>query len=155
MRIVLAVVLLMLAGCTATKPPAAAPTSSSAQPCGSPVKTGALPEWARGGFNYDGSGTRQVYGDRGDIVAIVFGYPLVSPPGEDRSNKILWVSREPVQSGGDLQITAELAGTTVRAEQKVAGGPGPSIVDLPRAGCWHVSLAWSGHTDTMDLTYEP
>ena len=154
MRIVLAVLVLMLAGCTAAEPPAAAPTPVESQQCGTPVRTGALPEWARAGFNYDGSGTKQVYGAQGDILAIVFGYPLMSPPDADRGNKILWVSREPVERGGDLQITAELAGTAVRAEQKVAGGPGPSLVDLPRAGCWHVTLTWSGRTDTMDLTYE-
>jgi hypothetical protein len=35
----------------------------------------------------------------------------------------------------------------------VVGGPGPSIIDLPAAGCWRVSLAWSGRTDTLDLQY--
>jgi hypothetical protein len=36
----------------------------------------------------------------------------------------------------------------------VGGGPGPSIIDLPQAGCWHLALKWSGHTDTMRLTYK-
>ncbi|WP_240670215.1 hypothetical protein [Actinoplanes solisilvae] len=117
------------------------------------MRADALPEWARGGFSWDGSGTKHVYGERGDIMAILFGWPLTSPPAPDRGNKILWVSREPVGLGDQLKITAVLDGTDERAEQTVAGGPGPSLVDLPRAGCWHVTLAWSGRTDTMDLIY--
>jgi hypothetical protein len=35
----------------------------------------------------------------------------------------------------------------------VPGGPGPSIVNLPQAGCWRLTLAWSGQTDTLDLAY--
>ncbi|MEV4349904.1 hypothetical protein AB0J83_36060 [Actinoplanes sp. NPDC049596] len=137
------VLLLLLAGCTAPAPPRA---------CGSPVRTDALPEWARAGFSGDGSGTPHVFGERGEILAVLFGAPLRSPPAEDRSNKILWVPRAPIEPGSDLTIVATLAGADVRAEEKVA--PGPSLVDLPRAGCWHLTLAWSGRTDTMDLIYE-
>ena len=35
----------------------------------------------------------------------------------------------------------------------VAGGPGPSIIDLPAAGCWRMALTWSGHSDSIDLRY--
>jgi hypothetical protein len=118
------------------------------------VRTDALPEWARAGFSWDGSGTKHVYGDHGDILAIIFGWPLKSPTDPDRSNKILWVSREPVELGDRLEIAAILDGTDVRAQQTVQGGPGPSLVDLPRPGCWHLTLTWSGRTDTMDLVYE-
>lgn len=159
---------LLLAGCTPAPPgapaspvavapaPALASSSALASPpagCRSPVRTEALPEWARAGFSWDGSGTKHVYGSRGDILAILFGWPLRSPVGPDRSNKILWVSREAVEPGDQLKIVAVLDGTDVRAEQTVAGGPGPSLVDLPRPGCWHLTLTWSGRTDTMDLTY--
>ncbi|XVU29000.1 hypothetical protein ACQPZJ_18640 [Actinoplanes sp. CA-054009] len=118
------------------------------------MRTDALPDWARAGFSWDGSGMPHVFGERGEILAVVFGAPLKSPPAEDRANKILWVARESVEPGGDLVVSAVLDGTDVRAEQKVAGGPGPSLVDLPRAGCWHLTLTWSGRTDTMDLIYE-
>lgn len=163
-KVALLSVLLLVAGCSpaaepASPSPAALPGSVVAAPsspavgCSSVVRTDALPEWARTGFSWDGSGTKHVYGDRGDIMAILFGWPLTSPPAPDRGNKILWVSREPVALGDQLTITAVLDGTAERAEQTVAGGPGPSLVDLPRPGCWHVTLAWSGRTDTMDLTY--
>jgi hypothetical protein len=46
-------------------------------------------------------------------------------------------------------------GTSEPVRRTVAGGPGPSIVDLPAAGCWRLALTWSGHTDTMDLVYRP
>ncbi|GAB2586239.1 hypothetical protein Aab01nite_51830 [Paractinoplanes abujensis] len=138
----------MLGGCT---------SATEAQPrageqCGETIRTDALPEWARAGFSWDGSGTKHVYSAEGDILAILFGHPLSSPSAPDRSNKILWVARDQYEHG-DLRIDAELAGTTTRAEAKVAGGPGPSIIDLPRPGCWHVTLTWPGHTDSMDLTY--
>ncbi|MGK5684141.1 hypothetical protein [Actinoplanes sp. URMC 104] len=165
-----AVALLLLAGCTSTPPstPASTPPSALSAPpsapsstpvasaaCGSPVRTGPLPEWARAGFSDDGSGVPQVYGAAGDIVAIIFGRPLQASPAPDRGNKILWVAREPVERGNDLHISAVLDRADVRHEQTVAGGPGPSLVDLPRAGCWHLTLTWGDHTDTLDLTYEP
>jgi hypothetical protein len=139
----------LVSGCTA------ADTGPEAPRCGSPVQTGPLPEWARGGFSWDGAGVPHVFGRRGDILGVLFGGTLSSPPAPDRSNKILWVSRVPVQPGGSLEITAQLDGTTESVHQTVGGGPGPSGVDLPRPGCWHFTLAWSGHTDTMDLTYRP
>lgn len=147
---VLSVVL--LAGCTA---PDGKPDPAPAPACGSPIHTDALPSWARAGFSGDGSGAQHVYGDRGEILAVLFGAPLSSPPAPDRSNKILWVARQPVAIGDQLEITAVLAGTTAPARQTVPGGPGPSIVDLPRAGCWRLTLSWSGRTDTMALNYQP
>jgi hypothetical protein len=42
-------------------------------------------------------------------------------------------------------------GVPVRRE--VDGGPGPSIINLPSAGCWRLSLTWSGHRDQLDLRY--
>jgi hypothetical protein len=55
--------------------------------------------------------------------------------------------------GDTLRIGATLAGTGETAEREVRGGPGPSIIDLPEPGCWHVDLTWNGHHDAMDLTY--
>ena len=91
-----------------------------------------------------------VTGHSGRIVAILFGDPLVAPPSPDRSNKILWVSRDPVQPLSDLRIRATDGARTV--SRVVQGGPGPSLVDLP-AGCWHLSLRWSGRSDSLDLRY--
>ncbi|TML10630.1 MAG: hypothetical protein E6F94_06570 [Actinobacteria bacterium] len=89
------------------------------------------------------------------IVAILFGYPLRSPPGR-RRNKILWVSRK-TSSATALRIRAQRMdrSTTVGAPvtRTVSGGPGPSIVNLPSPGCWRLTLHWSGRVDSLDLNY--
>jgi hypothetical protein len=154
--------LLMTASCTqkpdkspTTRPSVAAAGGGAASSgkCGETVTTDALPTWARTGFSGDGSGNPHVFGKSGDILGVIFGAPLKAPPAPDRGNKILWVSRAPLTTGSDLLITAKLDGADDTVERKVTGGPGPSIIDLPKAGCWRLTLAWSGHTDTMDLTY--
>ncbi|MER7420251.1 hypothetical protein ABT346_26290 [Micromonospora peucetia] len=99
-----------------------------------------------------------VFGASGEIVAVLFGHPL-GLAGKDRSNnKILWVARptttpSDAASPNGLRITATLDGTGTRVTREVAGGPGPSIIDMPQAGCWHLELRWAGRTDTMDLDY--
>ena len=146
MRNLILVLALLLSGCTAGGEPTTA--------CGSPVLTGPLPAWARAGFSTDGSGIPHVLGRAGTIVGILFGAPLSAPPAPDRSNKILWVSQAPV-TGRSAADHARLNGATETVTREVAGGPGPSIIDLPRAGCWHLTLTWWGNTDTMDLMYQP
>lgn len=141
------VAVLLVAGCTTPR--------ARAADCGSAVSTAALPTWARAGFSDDGSGVPHVLGRGGAIVAVLFGGTLSAPPAPDRSNKILWVPRSAATGGDPLRITARLDGTTEAVSREVAGGPGPSIIDLPRPGCWHLSLAWPGNTDAMDLTYQP
>jgi hypothetical protein len=106
-----------------------------------------------------------VLGRSGGIVAILFAPTLHSPPLADRNNKILWVAHR--QAGyGDMRIRAQrmrgaaLIGTPVA--RRVAGGPGPSIIDLPAAGCWRFTLTWTTEStasagtaisDTLDLRY--
>jgi hypothetical protein len=151
---------LLLAGCTATDRPATPATRSPvsvATGCASRVETGSLPDWADAGFHGD-SRIPHVFGAQGEIVAVLFGYPLAQSPDGGRTNKILWVARPaPTPSGATspatLVITATLDGTDTRVTHEVAGGPGPSIIDMPRAGCWHLELRWSGRTDAMDLVY--
>jgi hypothetical protein len=150
-------VLLLLAGCT--HPPSPAPRAASkAAPnagCAYDVRRDVIPAWARTGFSGPSpSGYPYVLGAHGDILGVVFGYPLAAPPAADRDNKILWVSRVPVTAPATLTLTARQDGVPQPETREVAGGPGPSIIDLPRPGCWHVTLTWSGHTDTVDLRYE-
>jgi hypothetical protein len=91
------------------------------------------------------------------IAAVVFGYPLLSPPGKTRNNKILWVSHAPTRPLSDLSIRAQrMSGSRPVGPvvtRTVTGGPGPSIIDLPAAGCWRLALTWSGRHDTLDLRY--
>lgn len=144
------------AGTSATTAPAGA-AAGAATGCGSRIETGSLPDWADAGFSGDAR-VPHVFGAKGDIVAVLFGHPLRQDRKDGSNNKILWVSR-PAGTPSDptspatLTITATLHGTDTRVTHEVAGGPGPSIIDMPRAGCWHLDLRWSGRTDTMDLVY--
>ena len=151
-------VVLTLGACSDKPQPAAdaPPTAQAAAgeaPCVTKIVTDALPEWARTGFSGDGSGNPHVFSRNGDMVGVLFGNPLKAPPAADHNNKILWVSKAPINTPSDFAIVAKLAGTGETFQPKVDQAPGPSIIDMPRAGCWRFTLTWSGHVDTMDLTY--
>jgi hypothetical protein len=81
----------------------------------------------------------------------------VSPPVPGRNNKILWVSKVPDLTRSNLEISArrlvggQEVGPVVR--RTVAGGPGPSGIDMPQAGCWRFTLRWSGVQDVVALDY--
>ncbi|SCL34421.1 hypothetical protein GA0070624_4984 [Micromonospora rhizosphaerae] len=154
----------LLAGCTTAGrsaapvgAPATTASASAATGCGSRVEQGSLPDWADAGFGRDAR-IPHVLGARGEIAAVLFGYPLSQARDDGSNNKILWVSR-PATTPSDptspatLVITATLDGADTQVTREVTGGPGPSIIDMPRAGCWHLELRWSGRTDTMDLVY--
>lgn len=136
----------LTAGCTATDRATPAPA------CSSTVREDVLPGWARAGFSdASPSGVPYVLGARGTIVGVLFGHPLTAPaPGAGRANKILWA----VAAGsGDLVIDARLDGAVEVVHREVPGGPGPSVLDLPRPGCWHLTLTWGDRSDTLDLRY--
>ena len=134
------------------RPSQAAGKPATTTPCEFRAVKGEPPSWARAGFT---PGTEMHYASsrRGDMLAILFGYPLYSPPLPDRGNKILWRSRAPLIPSEPLRIEARLNGTGPPTRITVAGGPGPSAVDLPSPGCWRLDLAWSSHTDSIDLEF--
>jgi hypothetical protein len=131
--------------------------SLSASACRAEVIVGVLPMWARAGFRDPNPRMPYVLGQAGEIAGILFANPLRSPPRKGRNNKILWVSHVPTTPGSDLRISAqrmtgsEPVGSPVK--RSVIGGPGPSIINLPSAGCWRLSLRWSEQVDTLDLRY--
>lgn len=132
-------------------------TARHASTCASEVRTGVLPQWARRGFSDPKPRMPYAIGSAGDIAALVWGYPLLSPPPRTHNNKILWVSRVKTQPGSNLRIAAQRmhgarpVGTAV--SRTVRGGPGPSIINLPQSGCWRLTLRWSGRVDSLDLDY--
>lgn len=128
-------------------------TGSPAAECPERLSPTPLPTWARTGFQPPDQPMPYVVGDHGDIAAVVFGNPLLAPPSKERGNKILWVSRVPQQPGDPLKIEAYLDGSGTPVTREVPGGPGPSGIDLPKAGCWHLTLRWSGHVDRLNLRY--
>lgn len=97
-----------------------------------------------------------VLSDRGDIVAILWAThdPLEVPPAPNRNNKILWVSEVSWPAGAPLRIRATLTTSpNVSVTRTVAGGPGPSFIDLPVAGCWSFDLTWGPNRDHLKLEY--
>jgi hypothetical protein len=105
---------------------------------------------------------RQLVGMRHTIIGHSFTWPepLRFPPLPDRHNKILWELRGTGHSAdsADLRITASLNGSQMVVQRRVDGHvtPGPfrpSIIDLPKPGCWTFSLAWGAVRDTVSVRY--
>ncbi len=113
--------------------------------CPDVIKPALIPAWARTGFSDPEPEAPYVMGEDGAIVGILFG-PLTSPHAKGRGNKVLWVVQE---DSGPLRIEARLAaGDDPVAIESVTG---PSYLDLPSPGCWHLDLTWAGHTDSVDI----
>jgi hypothetical protein len=129
----------LLAGCGGSGKP-------EASTCGI-VERGVLPGWARTGFSDARPTIPHVIGQHGRITGIHFEDMLSG----DREKKVLWVAREPWMGATDLQISARDGKDVV--ERTVAGGPGPSGLVLPHAGCWQLKLRWADQEDTLALRY--
>ena len=68
------------------------------------------------------------------------------------------IVREP-RDGSDLRIVGHPVGAmtpVVEVFQSAGSSPGeiyPSIVDVPKPGCWHFDLWWAGHAAAVELSY--
>ncbi len=160
MRLAPTVVLLATALCVLVSGSGAAGVASSGvRACSSAVQHGTLPVWARGGFHPPTQRIPHVLGRSKAIVAILWADPLEAPPPINHNNKILWVPRRSFSSFTTLRISAQrMSGTRFLGkpvQRSVRGGPGPSIIDLPTAGCWRFALRWAGRRDSLDLQYRP
>jgi hypothetical protein len=160
----LATGLVVLIAATTAAAPAPGAEHTTA-PCSPAVSHAVIPPWARAGFSDPRPRVTHVLGRSGAIIAILFGGSVLhSPPAVDRNNKILWVARKR-NDFGDMHIRAQrMRGTALIGKpvaRVVGGGPGPSIIDLPAAGCWRFTLTWStfglssgpSFRDTLDLRY--
>jgi hypothetical protein len=134
--------------------PSPSATADLESSCSFKLTKGDLPVWARHGFSPPFNATPFVTSKRGDTVAVLFGYPMKSPrvKPNDGNNKILWVSK----TGFSMTIDAQFVGTSQVVH--LGGVPvGPSIVDMPKAGCWHLTLHLAGYdgewTDALDVVY--
>ena len=146
---------------TAAVSPSGSPPEVEATPspiagaCQSDVDMGVVPTWARAGFSEPEPAMPHVLSQAGDVVAILFGFPLASPPREGINNKILWVHRDgptsPVEVSAQLMNGSERVGEPV--QRRLDDGFAPSIVDLPGAGCWRLTLSYGDETDSIDLEY--
>lgn len=138
----------ILAGVVLSQPRGHSVAGPSAVSACAPLQDGPPPVWARSGF------TGTVYPPHatsrsGDVVAIVWGQ-LAAPPAADHNNKILWVARG---DGGsfEMTVTAHLEGTDRVVTQSIPVGP--SIVDMPAAGCWRMDLQIGNRHDEIALRW--
>jgi hypothetical protein len=133
--------------------PTASPSATvdMSSSCSFKLTKGDLPVWARQGFSPPFNATPFVTSERGDLIGVVFGYPLKSPrvKPNDGNNKILWVSQE---HAGQIEVYAQLVGSSQVVDIGLVD-LGPSIIDVPKPGCWHLTLNGLGWTDTIDLVY--
>ncbi len=145
---VVGIVLLAVgAGCTAASQAGNDAAGREPQATCAPLQTGAPPVWARAGFTGD-SYPPFATSSSGDVVALVFGDPLSAPPVAGRNNKILWVDRD---GAHEMAVTARVEGRNEVTRLRL--DVGPSIVDLPAAGCWHLDLRIGDRNDSIDLRW--
>ena len=139
-----------------TVPPAGPVLPVPGASCVDLVPSRVLPGWARTGFSEPRPRIPYVLGDSGAIAAVLFAQPLTSPSvTRSRQQDPVGLSRRRDSSLADssLRITATLLDGSETATRMVDGGPGPSIIDLPKPGCWHLALKWGDNTDTLNLAY--
>lgn len=169
----IAVVAALGSGCSSGAPPAPGPAlstpfTSSPEPsaasttttssddraawtCPDPIDV-ALPIWARAGWSPPTQPVPHLVGASQLMIAVPFGWPLRDPAHQpaDHANKILWVAKT---GGGPLRIVATEQTNGESVTKEILNGPGPSIVDMPRAGCWRFALSWGNQRDEMFIRY--
>jgi hypothetical protein len=128
---------------------------------GTKLYHGAMPSWTTPAMS-DSSGGPPPWpyalSHRHNVAALVFGYPLRAGNPVGRQNKILWIMRLP-RKGLPLHITARplrMSRPVIEESVPADSSPGeiyPSYVNVPKAGCWRISLRWAGHSDEMTLRY--
>jgi hypothetical protein len=97
--------------------------------------------------------------ERGTLAAVVYGYPLRADNPTGRMNKVLWIMKLP-RRGAPLRIEAQPADGAkplIRSTFPADNSPRqiyPSYVNVPKAGCWRLTLRSAGHEDSIDLHYD-
>jgi hypothetical protein len=131
--------------------PSATPGRATDAPCAFKLIKTDLPVWARQGFHGPPYNAFPfVTTNRGDVVGVLFGYPLQAPP-VNAANKILWVPND--LSAGELTIDAHLVGRSETVDIDGISSFGPSYDDVPKPGCWRFTLHWKGQAETVDIVY--
>jgi hypothetical protein len=118
-----------------------------------PIHRGAPPMWASAGF-VGGFKVPYALASGASAVSFFFADPVRAGRPTNPYNKVLWVLRS---TGTPLIITARwgpdpTVSRRIRLPEN-ASPPGdyPSYVNLPRAGCWTLDLAWGQHRARIDI----
>lgn len=125
-----------------------------------PIHRGAPPSWSRAAWS-DSPGFRLPYAvASGDSAAAFLWVRLRAGDPSNPANKVLWVTRYP-RNHSPLRISARWGrdpSVTTHSVWPADSSPGeiyPSYVNLPRAGCWQLTLRWNGHVASMNLDIAP
>jgi hypothetical protein len=138
---------LLATGCTPSNDHATQPQSSPAAHvfaggcAGTQLTDAEPPVWAQGGWTHTKGTPWDVpwaMGTPANAVAFLFATRLVagvSPRPNGTSNKVLWVAKD---APTGFAVEGRPVGKTVPV---ISEPGGPSIVDLPSAGCWTFRLS--------------
>ena len=118
----------------------------------------AAPAWTAPAWAGSSPGFTLPYALASDDAAAAFFFATRLRAGHptNPTNKVLWVVHFP-RNGKPLRITARLGtnpSRTVHIWRPADSGPGeiyPSYVDLPRPGCWKLTLTWNAHHANIDI----
>jgi hypothetical protein len=93
----------------------------------------------------------------GRSAAAFFWVSLRAGSPSNPANKVLWVMRYP-RRGSPLRIIARdgaKPALTVRSSWPADSSPGeiyPSYLNLPKPGCWRLTLRWSSHVAHLSVS---
>lgn len=126
------------------------------------IYTGAPPAWTAAAWSDSSPGFRLPYAlASGDsAAAFMFANPLRAGHPTNPGNKVLWVVRFP-RNDNPLIISARWSAdpsVNVRFSQPANSSPGeiyPSGIDLPKPGCWKLTLTWGAHRASLNLQVQP
>ena len=129
--------------------------------CAGTVLTDAQPPvWGQGGWTHPKATPWDVpwaFGTQNTAVAYVFATQLVaggSPRTDGTNNKVLWEVKDS-PSGANVMVEAHPLG---QSQPVVTIAGGPSITDIPTAGCWSFKLSWTANgqqSSTINLQVLP
>lgn len=126
------------------------------------IHHGRPPAWAAPAFVPSTGGYVPPFALSGNAAAAAFFFAPTLRAGAptNPTNKVLWVMRYPRGNqpltifgryGSDHKLTA-------RSSWAADASPGeiyPSYVNLPRAGCWELTLSWNSHRAQIDVEVHP
>ena len=144
---------------SAQRRPATPTTTTGISACApAPIHHGAPPTWTAAAWSSSSPGLKIPYAlaSGGTAAAFFFAPSLRTGHPSNPANKILWVVGSP-RNGRPLHIAARWSArpsVIVRSQWPANASPGeiyPSYVDLPKPGCWALTLSWNGHSATIDL----
>ncbi|HEY5389385.1 MAG TPA: hypothetical protein VIJ83_02425 [Solirubrobacteraceae bacterium] len=128
----------------------------------SAIHHGRPPAWAAPAFVPSTGGYVPPYAVSGNAAAAAFYFAPTLRAGSptNPTNKVLWVMRYP-RDGQPLTIVGRYGSNpalTAHSSWPADASPGeiyPSYVNLPKAGCWELTLSWNHHRARIDVEVHP